>query len=729
MKFIGGDLDYIGRYGLESDDSEERPNAAAFHGREEWLLRWLLKRLQSQKEDTPRKTPTAWRLLCHTLRAIPVITAARILQERKFVSILRQTLEEAQSAQDTVPKIGIKASSDSPEDETASKVSRKRKRSGELIQNATSGVHGLGDLLGAIYAVIASMPLSTEASLGVGDRGRSAAFIIESMRSVLRITAEEVGKILGSWLSLSRKLLGSEVLQLVGNKWLSQFIQIWELHTTGTEDLMQFSLFCSQPLISLLQAVKSGGVSNKDWVPVLEELVARNIMLPAKAAKADNPESDLLGILTRISVIEDSANAPLLFEIAIRSIQPHGSRRRRPEDETWLQTVFNTLVAAMLPKRYVQNSKAIRCMLQSAIDHKVGFELPTLRSVTSTYALSEGSTNWELLHTIITLDANVFLIPDGEKNLLQKVLTRITTASVEPSWVEIARQVVEDVALPLLNESAKARDLSGFIRHWYAELVEFERLRREKESSIAIFSAWEDDALQLQLSKLLEPSLTLRQITEILDFLEARVAETPNAVCVILEAIAGSISRAEFVDAVGLRLYHLMFDGDRSEELDERYKWRSWRILSRTLSWATNSEIEKFTEPWENKAKPFDALSGSIGTAGLLRVGNGNKVRLEALELLRSGCAAWERAEEWSPLRNLAKASMLDFLQCLARDVKSLLRDLQSSQSLGEEVCGSILNTQYRGIGWIVWSFVKCVFVHYPRTLEYESYYLLRFTG
>jgi nucleolar pre-ribosomal-associated protein 2 len=712
-KFIGADLDYIGRSGIETDDSEKQ-NAAAFHGKEEWLLRWLLKKLQSQKDAIPRKTPTAWRLLCHILQAIPVVAAARILQERKFVSILRQTLEEAQgtgTTKDTAP---------SEPEEASSKGSRKRKRSGELVTNTANSDHGLGGLLEAIYAVIAYMQLSTKPN---AVDGRGAEFSAEAMRSVLRTTAEEAAKILGLWLAVSRMLPGqSSFRELVGGTWLSRFVQIWELHTPGIEDLMQFSLYCSQSLIALLQSVKSGQVANKDWVPVLEELVARNIMLPAKAARADDPESDLLGMLTRVSIIRDSANAPLQFEIAIRSIQPQGPRRRRPEDETWLQAVFNTLVAAMLPTRYRQNSEAIRCMLQSAIHHKVGFELPVLRSITSTYALPEGAPNWELLHTIIMLDANVFLIPDGEKSLLEEVLTRITSTSLEPSWPEISRQVVADVVLPLMNESANARDLSGFIRHWHTQLVEFERLRNVKELSVS-FSAWEDEALQSQLSKLLEPSLTLRQITEILDFLEEQIPETPNAVCVLLEAIAGSITREEVVDSVQLRLYHIMFDNDRTDNLNERYDWRSWRVLTRMLSWATNSQIEELATLWKERPPPFDTFLES-GTSipskdgSLLVVDDANTADLGDLEYFRSRCAAWGRAEEWGLLRGLAKAPMLESLHLLAHDVISHVRKLRKGRPVGEEVCGSSINTERRGVGWTMWSCLRCVFVEYPTMLE-----------
>jgi nucleolar pre-ribosomal-associated protein 2 len=275
------------------------------------------------------------------------------------------------------------------------------------------------------------------------------------------------------------------------------------------------------------------------------------------------------------------------------------------------------------------------------------------------------------------------------------------------------------VTIPLMNEFAKARDLSGFIRHWYAQLVEFERLRKEfRLFSMAIFSAWEDDSIQLELSKMLEPSLTVQQIVQLLDWLSAEVEVNPDSVCVILEAIAVSITHEDVIDAVGLRLYHIMFDDEVSAKLDRRYEWRSWRLLSRALSWTEGDGLKQLSELWLENKRPFNALSGKSGVNGLLKIVDGNTVELETLEVLRFVCAAWNKSEKGSRLRDLATKPMLKFLQSLARDIEVFPRDLQSGKELGEELCGSEMNTLYRGVGWMIWSFVRCIFVEYPKVLQ-----------
>ena len=53
-KFIGEDLNKIGGSADETYDRRAQLKPGAYHGREEWLLKWLLKKLQALKDDVPR---------------------------------------------------------------------------------------------------------------------------------------------------------------------------------------------------------------------------------------------------------------------------------------------------------------------------------------------------------------------------------------------------------------------------------------------------------------------------------------------------------------------------------------------------------------------------------------------------------------------------------------------------------------------------------------------------
>ena len=54
-KFIGLGLD---TFCQSAEDGKEGERAILYHGREEWLLRWLLKRLQAPSDEIPRLVRT-----------------------------------------------------------------------------------------------------------------------------------------------------------------------------------------------------------------------------------------------------------------------------------------------------------------------------------------------------------------------------------------------------------------------------------------------------------------------------------------------------------------------------------------------------------------------------------------------------------------------------------------------------------------------------------------------
>jgi nucleolar pre-ribosomal-associated protein 2 len=53
-KFIGVDPDELRSSPNDGIDTIQQPKAGIYHGREEWLLRWLLKKLQAPKDAVPR---------------------------------------------------------------------------------------------------------------------------------------------------------------------------------------------------------------------------------------------------------------------------------------------------------------------------------------------------------------------------------------------------------------------------------------------------------------------------------------------------------------------------------------------------------------------------------------------------------------------------------------------------------------------------------------------------
>lgn len=314
-----------------------------------------------------RRTPSSWRLFRYLVKSLPVTNAARILVERQFISILRRTLEEAQKAGAAQPtKVG---SDSSATEQEIKKSSKKRRRSGELVSKLSShGETTLPVLLDAVFSALDVIVQNTKTSLATSEEQRTSAFSADYMKTVIRATSEEAATVLGLWLSLCHSTL--PLLKGLGSvaTWLSPFIDIWESHTSDENSHLQFSLHATRPLLNLLRSLKNreGPSDIQAWNGQLERLVARNIVMPAKAG----PE--LLETITKASVLQNTGNAPLLLEIAIRSVQVTSSaRRRRAQDEKFLQSMFTSLKESMSHISGESNNQ-ISAMLRLAIDHKLG---------------------------------------------------------------------------------------------------------------------------------------------------------------------------------------------------------------------------------------------------------------------------------------------------------------------------------------------------------------------
>ena len=53
-KFIGIHINNIGKDHLDEDAPKKQSIRSSVYGKEEWLLKWLLKKLQAPKDDIPR---------------------------------------------------------------------------------------------------------------------------------------------------------------------------------------------------------------------------------------------------------------------------------------------------------------------------------------------------------------------------------------------------------------------------------------------------------------------------------------------------------------------------------------------------------------------------------------------------------------------------------------------------------------------------------------------------
>ena len=629
------------------------------------------------------------------------------------MSILKQSLEtvrdlEHQKASDTV------IDQMSTDHQQVGKNSKKRKRNGEIVNIESS--FNLHDWMDSAYTAVSYLVELTKSIGASGTQAKGHVFSAEYMKTVLRTTAEESAQTLGAWLLLCGRLTKQLPLDDTRVQFeLSAFIEVWQHHFAHSEDLVLFSLHCSSSLLSLLHTLSKGDLPSHYQKAQLEQLVACNIIIPAKADFSDDNESDLLGTLTRVCVLQYPANASILFDVAIRSVPSPGSKPRRPHDAAWLQKTFVTFKEAMPSRRSEEQHDAIYRLLQAAITHKVELDPVILRDTITIHGMQDGSTHWGILSKAIELDSTVFMTPDKKEDVLPDLLARITKEStMDAAWSKYKEKVITRTIVPLMKAFAKSRALSDFIRHWYAQLVEVANLRQNStDKSLISDSAWESHHLQKALGEVFEASFTIKQIQDLLTWLDSKVDENPGSVGALLEAIAGSLTQEAVIDAVGLRLFHTMFNIKAFEGLEDRYKAKCWRILTQTLPQLPNSQLEELALLWKQGATPFDRLTLNVHDAILE-----NGMNLAHIEGLRFACAAWLAAPTGSTLEALSKPIVLGILDCLASAKWGLpigpepQKPLLTSQIIGNPTSMHSEDSQ-RG-----WSQISAIIVDYPRVFS-----------
>ena len=327
---------------------------------------------------------------------------------------------------------------------------------------------------------------------------------------------------------------------------------------------------------------------------IVERLLAKHLFIPAKAVfhRAQQPDrsgvaaaskdgqTNLVALLSPIGLLLQKAlsrgdvgsvvarSIVFLFQLGIKLV-PLSTPKKILTESPWLEYLFFSLSACLgfdisqadpitfgtHPISYLQT------MLKTASRYKLLFKRNTLEALLSRYsglsaAPHTAEPRWSLIAAIIALDANIFVSSrangtDSETdlldstNLLLSSITRTVWTSTSfgltgarPATDEARRSayltVKKDIIGPLMNVYASARNLSGFVTRWQAQLLRacemYTELSQIEPHNVDVggvdcedanegtaVSVWEDQDLVHALAEHLDKSLTLGQISTLLE--------------------------------------------------------------------------------------------------------------------------------------------------------------------------------------------------------------------
>ncbi|KAF3482562.1 uncharacterized protein GIQ15_05321 [Arthroderma uncinatum] len=658
-RITGVDLEsYVHQY-LAGDGGLPSITSALSAPTEEWVLRWLLKKLKGLAEERNeyRKNERSWILLRILFGRIPIRSLAFTLNENNFLAILQDSLVALESTGNE-EKRALDAGYDSkvgaqlkrvPESDSSTR-SRKRKRTdGGLSTDTPEADSSCDASSGTLLAIIESIhalvqlanqipqaQISLRAQLKLVFRGqlKASAIILGQSCSHALTAIDEV--------DVAKE--ASYRLQLYSS--LVSVVEIWALRSDSSEgDSSKSSndLFVSHALVGVLGLIRNihqsqGGASrNQELVNGLERLVVLHVVLhlrenffSSESTATNNQISpkkvQLLSdeVQSRLGAVLSDSNSyilPTLFDVSIRAM-PRNNFRRQLHENPWLESLAISLLArgsySLSGERAANSSTRSVSLLQEflgvAIQRKLKLSLETLVQITSGYSQllskSQSEIEWHLITQILKLDVDVFLLNSGleqSATLLDSLLGGITSLSLQPESTSsgLYNTIKFDIVIPLARGFFNARDGSAFVRIWTEQLSRLETARRTSENGI-LFSVWEDDDVVNACGELLAADAQLdAQVEDIL----VKVQST--------ERSSLDISRAVIMGC----LTTLLANNQAMAQLTSETRQLLFTNLLSTLGDEATSTIKsQLADIWSSFLSPQSVLDSSCVVDDIVKV-------------------------------------------------------------------------------------------------------------
>ncbi|KAI9835030.1 MAG: hypothetical protein M1819_002582 [Sarea resinae] len=291
----------------------------SFTGREEWVLRWLLSKLQTPDESrsSPKCEPRAWVLLGSLLPLIPLSKVARLLSAHSFMQILnesfRLTVSAASARADAVAisnslNQSAEACSSTNTSETSATmrtssmsppngVPRKRKRSGTLIA-VHSSREAVSRKVTGEDAILLSIVRAVQIIDELCHSGEADDFSCQYMKATLRTSPDLAAQVLGNALRATGALLDQPFKQVSEDESLNRLagimaiVSIWHARSIGADDVaghqsnVMFSAHCLVPVATVLcrwRSMPKLSPAVEELICSLEQLIAQHVLIPARS--------------------------------------------------------------------------------------------------------------------------------------------------------------------------------------------------------------------------------------------------------------------------------------------------------------------------------------------------------------------------------------------------------------------------------------------------------------
>ncbi|KIX05514.1 uncharacterized protein Z518_06386 [Rhinocladiella mackenziei CBS 650.93] len=520
--------------------------------KEQWLLRWLLRKLNVSDSKTRGEKigniekslalcPNFWSLLLSLTCTIPHEVCLEIFIERKFFPALDKAIRAIVGTRTFVsdsepePQEGTEHHGPPPKRRRLSPETKTTPKA-DLQQDKLPWI-----LLQAASRCVALLDPEPSKNKIKTHRIPPTWFASWSDQASL------LGALLEVVASLFETATGAREIDLM-SEILNNILSHWKGDSSVTrgqsDDPNQaFRSHCLLPSLVLLEAFRNQQTRCKSLVPprnALERLIALHVVFPAREllnerhAKKWNNSNDVLlyerleptlkNFRKRILDLDSpTSETPenvtrftrldlswIILDIAARSIPP-SELRRRQMDQAWIDSLFICLAHTVWPQMpritstgVVQPQVSLASVLkyqetwlfplENLLDvvlaRKLHISLPILGYVLSALlALDDQFRPWTLIANVIKVDASI-LVPSSGLSSSEDLLKQMFGKMESSSVSNDEYTLIRDgIILPLMRNFTRSRDLGGFISIWQQNLGDAIRTRYTTKYSLVTIPA------------------------------------------------------------------------------------------------------------------------------------------------------------------------------------------------------------------------------------------------
>ena len=513
--------------------------------REQWVLKWLIKRLSQATSDTSDTGLTShcrtWSLLSHVLEAIPVRVSRGILIERKFHRTLGECLQSVSDSKPSSAKVG--QSNAYFTDQESGRPGKRRRVSDEGLANGVSILATIADrAVDQVSSILcpstSEKPLtsSSKTSAAIDDAGAIALFLGQVLS--FADTALQQSSTSSQGLSpddtallcaVERLLILWQPSTAISSKSTKQKIHLVFNEHVLLPALRVLNWKTTTPTVTLFR--------------VLERLIAVHAILPAREnfqkyrlntkGSHDPIESDdeIAKVLNEISNTWGRAASELPLHHGGRMLQiagaiiPLADVSRRKSESPWFEALFLVLNDQAAPE---PDYDVVSIPLLDALE-AIGVQPASLfwRKYVRNLALSGGA-SWKVLAKVVHLNRSLFMPGQTEESIASFGLVATAVSRLDDKLEEDTDLFVGGILQPILEESGRSRQLQAFVDAWLGRLAASIDQRRNQSVVQPSMYVWDSPQLLKVFESVCQRYISLPLCRKLLDDLLRAMREPDN---------------------------------------------------------------------------------------------------------------------------------------------------------------------------------------------------------